>query len=214
MASDPPPPMQPLAPGNFDRAWNDPPLFSYSNPKPGAGSRLTKRVGFPASSGLTLPTGQDPTAPPALHDAGAKPPPCLLPPPPSCLPSSSSPPAPAPTEIPLTTEEVDQILGSMTRQYFALEKATELDKRLGVLVSAHREGGLGSRIQSLLTKLLKALQDSNLTEMNSSFATLSADYGGNAGNAQWMVALRHLVMKVKEQQEQGKEQEGAITAPL
>ena len=120
---------------------------------------------------------------------------------------------------------------------------------------------LSSRIQSLLTKLLKALQDSNLTglqshyfcsslapalapdpvpvlahankfltEMNSSFATLSADYGGNAGNAQvtkkslntiifqfslqWMVALRHLVMKVKEQQEQGKEQEGAITAPL
>ena len=25
-----PPPAQPLAPGNFDRAWNDPPLFSYS----------------------------------------------------------------------------------------------------------------------------------------------------------------------------------------
>ena len=30
MADPPPPPLQPLAPGNFDRAWNDPPLFSYN----------------------------------------------------------------------------------------------------------------------------------------------------------------------------------------
>ena len=31
MADPPPPtPIQPLAPGNFDRAWNDPPLFSYN----------------------------------------------------------------------------------------------------------------------------------------------------------------------------------------
>ena len=30
MADQPPPPIQPLAPGNFDRAWNDPPLFSYN----------------------------------------------------------------------------------------------------------------------------------------------------------------------------------------
>ena len=30
MSDKAPPPAQPLAPGNFDRAWNDPPLFSYS----------------------------------------------------------------------------------------------------------------------------------------------------------------------------------------
>ena len=33
MSGPPPPgapPAQPLAPGNYDRAWNDPPLFSYS----------------------------------------------------------------------------------------------------------------------------------------------------------------------------------------
>ena len=30
MSDKAPPPAQPLAPGNYDRAWNDPPLFSYS----------------------------------------------------------------------------------------------------------------------------------------------------------------------------------------
>ena len=65
---------QPLAPGNFDKAWNDPPLFSYSvssTPQAGGSRLLTKRVGFPSSH--PPPPGQDPTAPPKLHDTGAKP---------------------------------------------------------------------------------------------------------------------------------------------
>ena len=48
---------QTLAPGNFDKAWNDPSLFSYSvsSTPQAVGSRLlTKRVGFSSS----------------LHDAG------------------------------------------------------------------------------------------------------------------------------------------------
>jgi hypothetical protein len=40
-------------PGNFDRAWNDPPLFNYkANAQPPTnGSKLNKRVNYPATTG-------------------------------------------------------------------------------------------------------------------------------------------------------------------
>lgn len=217
MGDQPAPPLQPLAPGNFDRAWNDPPLFSYSSSQgqPGAGSRLTKRVGFPAASTAPpLPTGQDPTAPPSLHDAGAKPPPCLLPPPPSILPPATSlaPPLAPPPEASLSTEELSCLLGELTQQHFSLDKAAELQKRFATLLLAHGSGALGHRIPPLLAKLVTALSESNITVAESCFTTLSADHGGESGNAQWMVALRHLVTKVQEQHKEG--QEKAITAPL
>ena len=47
----------PPRPGNYERSWNDPPLFSYGssnqnleNAKKPGGSRLNKRVEFPSSS--------------------------------------------------------------------------------------------------------------------------------------------------------------------
>ena len=40
-------------PGNFDRAWNDPPLFNYktNGQPPTAGLKLNKRVTYPATAG-------------------------------------------------------------------------------------------------------------------------------------------------------------------
>jgi hypothetical protein len=37
-------------PGNFDRAWNDPPLFSYKSTSQGP-NKLNKRVNHPVPSG-------------------------------------------------------------------------------------------------------------------------------------------------------------------
>jgi len=229
MSKDPPPataPMEILAPGNYDRAWNDPPLFSYSSSstsQPGGGNRLTKRVGFPASNNLPT-TGQDPTAPPSLSDAGAKPPPCIMPPPPCMLPpppSSSIPPSLPPssshpmgsTEAPsLSSEQLEELLGKLTKEYFGEDKAAELDKRLSHLVTSHRNNTLGTRIPGLVGKLVESLRDGNIQDTQSSFTTLSADHGGESGNAQWMIALRHLVTKVQEKH--CKEEKEAITAPL
>jgi len=228
MADPPPPPIQPLAPGNFDRAWNDPPLFSY-NPgtvQPGTGSRLTRRIGFPASSTAPpLPTGTDPTAPPSLHDAGAKPPPSLLPPPPSLMvvaPSSTAPASPStntatsdPSVISLNADDLEETLTGLTENHFDSVKAKEVGKRLDGLVAAHRADTLGTRIPVLLAKLLASLKNEDLTGAESSFMTLSADHGGEPGNAQWMVALRHLVSKVSEEKRKEKKPENeAITAPL
>jgi hypothetical protein len=43
-------------PGNWDRAWNDPPLFSYKadSKPPAAGLKLNKRVHHPVESGIVL----------------------------------------------------------------------------------------------------------------------------------------------------------------
>jgi len=228
MADPPPPPIQPLAPGNFERAWNDPPLFSY-NPgtvQPGTGSRLTRRIGFPASSTAPpLPTGTDPTAPPSLHDAGAKPPPSLLPPPPSLMvvtPSSTAPAPPsslssnaATSDPSLNADDLEETLTRLTENHFDPEKAKEVGKRLDGLVAAHRADTLGTRIPVLLHKLLASLENGDSTGAESSFTTLSADHGGEPGNAQWIVALRHLVSKVSEEKRKEKKPENeVITAPL
>jgi len=226
MSSDPPPPpplqppspLQPLAPGNYDRAWNDPPLFSYSSCKQPGVSKLTKRVAFPPSScAPSLPPGQDPTAPPTLHDAGAKPPPCLLPPPPSSAPPTSpspAPPAPASLsmDFPLITEELEKLLAGLTTYYFEPAEAAELDKRFSNLSSSHRSFALGSRVPGLLDKLVRSLDKGDIAAAETSFTILNADHGGESGNAQWMVALRHLVNKAKEKYRG--DQDDAITAPL
>jgi len=94
--SAPPPPgpglTRPLGPGDFDRSWNDPPLFSYSdsaNSQQAAKPRglLNKRVAFnnnyqsvTAVGNKTAEGGETFTS--KLHDAGARPIMAMLPPPP------------------------------------------------------------------------------------------------------------------------------------
>ena len=62
-------------PGNFDRAWNDPPLFNYktNGQPPTTGPKLNKRVTYSATAGPPpMSAGLASTGPPRLHDAGAK----------------------------------------------------------------------------------------------------------------------------------------------
>lgn len=229
MADPPPPPLQPLAPGNFDRAWNDPPLFSY-NPgtaQPGAGNRLTRRVGFPSSTtAAPLPSGTDPTAPPSLHDAGAKPPPSMLPPPPPLMnpsPSASAAPTYSHSTDTVTPESIVPLLDAnaledklsiLTQTHFDSVKSKEIGKRLDGLVAAYKAQTLGVRIPVLLTKLLISLENNDVKAADSSFTTLSADHGGEPGNAQWMVALRHLVSKVPEEEKKNVAEKEIFSTPL
>lgn len=108
--NDPPKPAEPLAPGNYDRSWNDPPLFSYTEScqqqSQHSGPKLSKRVGFPSAQ-LSQQNQQTKSekGPSLLHDAGAKPSSLnsALPPPPPRLhdagdkpPEGSCRPAPPP----------------------------------------------------------------------------------------------------------------------
>jgi len=163
------PPAQPLAPGNYDKAWNDPPLFSYSAssaPPTGGGRLLTKRVGFPSSH--PPPPGQDPTAPPMLHDAGAKPPSsCLPPPPPTALldtlpsPSFTTVSAPdAPTNI--SVDDTVAIYQDLMKTYLSPEKYQSINTKLSVMFNAWKEGGLNSRLQMLVSEVGSKLSSRDL----------------------------------------------------
>lgn len=66
--------MENTRPGNFDRAWNDPPLFDYNTaaPAPSQGTKLNKRIGFPSST-PPPPQNRNDSSSSTLSDAGAKP---------------------------------------------------------------------------------------------------------------------------------------------
>ena len=191
-----PPPTLPLAPGNHDKAWNDPPLFSISSAGAGAG-RLTRRVAFP-TSGPTAP-GHDPTAPPGLHDAGAKPPPCNLAPPPPCLPPIA---APAPSTVSTPDEIIadDPDLADKQLQRLLADhlpgRRTELTGRLGGVWSDWRAGRLPSRTASLLAGLLHCLAGGEAARAEQQLLVLSADYTAVVGGPA-LLALRHLVTAVQ-----------------
>jgi len=227
--SKPPPmPAQPLAPGNFDKAWNDPPLFSYNqsgtNGPSGLTSRtsLNKRVGFPGlgAGGIgQLPPGPglDPTAPPKLHDAGAKPPPCALPPPPS---SESAPPSSSISENSKELDEdpsaddVQQLFSRLIRDSFPQKKADDLERRMAMMFTSWREGRLNPRISGMVFEIGKLVEKRQLVGAEERFVTLSADYGGEAGNTQWVLAIRHLLNMVKEKESGGAVGEEGVTVPL
>ncbi len=129
-------------PGNYDRAWNDPPLFSYGASSEaaataaaaaaggGGGMKLNKRVAFPpvsqrSSAGTSKPPpqpGRPPEMPPTakLQDAGAKPLSKEMPPPPPPLASAAAtapPPAPTTTRQPAndaTKFAVEEVTTSLT----------------------------------------------------------------------------------------------------
>jgi len=210
------PPAQPLAPGNYDRAWNDPPLFSYSasssTPQSGGGRLLTKRVGFPSSH--PPPPGQDPTAPPKpkLHDAGAKPPSSCLPPPPSMPgPGPSQPPGDEATPATVSVDETVALYEDLVMTYLGPEKSKTITARLAVMFQAWREGGLSSRLGSLVAEVGARLSCADLSGAEASYVVLSADYGGEVG-AGWILAIRHILTAAAQAQPQH-QQEG-LTKPL
>eukprot|EP00092_Neocalanus_flemingeri_P005330 GFUD01005742.1.p1 GENE.GFUD01005742.1~~GFUD01005742.1.p1 ORF type:complete len:225 (+),score=84.45 GFUD01005742.1:300-974(+) len=224
MSNPGPPPTiaQPLAPGNFDKAWNDPPLFSYSA---SAGSHpsssrhlLNKRVGFPTSQ--PPPPGQDPTAPPKLHDAGAKPPSSSLPPPPPT--SAILPPPPiapsgdssvcATAQPSVAVDDTATMFTELTKSNLDSRKCEDINKRLNVMFTAWREGKLNPRIQALVAEVGSKLSLKDISGAEASFVVLSADYGGEIG-AQWVLAVRHLLTAVKEKNSDTVVDEG-VTKPL
>merc|ERR1719481_417739 len=98
----------------------------------------------------------------------------------------------------LSSEELEETLTRLTKQYFDSEKASELEKRFDTLYSSYRSSSLGPRIPVLLSNLMKSLDTGDIEGCENTFATLNADHGGQAANGKWCVALRHLLIKVKE----------------
>jgi len=225
--SDRAPPSVPLAPGNYDRAWNDPPLFSYSQssaaPTSTGRTSLNKRVGFPSGGPSSLPAS---SGPPRLHDAGAKPPSCMLPGPP--IGGTSLPPPPVTDSdntnnkvensvtVTKNCDEVELVLFKIARDYFPSKKCDDLIVRLSVLFSNWRSDALKPRVKILISEISTLLEGGldRLGEADQKLVTLSADHGSEGNNMTWILAIRHLLLKLKEEQQKVDGETEAVTAPL
>jgi len=216
---------EPLAPGNYDRAWNDPPLFSYSDSSSVQLSRsktaLNKRVGFPSSQPLPLNQSTGSALPPKLHDAGARPEMTGLPPPPPSVCIGPPPPrqAPPPTILACEPQEpvdhdtvMKQLRGLVERNFNDTTKQTAHNKRLAAMSAAWTEGRLSARITGLVSQLSTSLEDNDWAAAEKFLTTLSADYGGEC--SAWIISVRHLINVVKEKHEGEVIQPQVITAPL
>jgi len=214
-------PSIPIAPGNFDRAWNDPPQFSYNDStghqKPG--SRLNRRVGYALDGGPPPPMGQ-PVHPSGttLPDAGAKalpgsgmplpPPPSSCGPPPplsgSAPPTQSTPPTIDNTNIEddLTSDEISAQLKNLMTEHCG-SKSADLLKRLILMEKSldpeHHTGPTQNKIISMLSQFVKLIQKADLTEAEARLTSLGADYPAEC--AQWIICLRHLLADIKSKQQ-------------
>ena len=216
-----PPPAQPLAPGNFDKAWNDPPLFSYSaasaSGQTGAGAnRLNKRVAFPSQPSAVPSGGEDPTAPPKLYDAGMKPQGSashLPPPPPSCLPPpavSHSQPCSESESPPVSSDSVQETFLQTIEKYVESNSQEEVKARLGGLFRDWTS--LNSDIQQALRLIAESLDREDLGMAEANFTTLSADWSSVIGPSNVMV-IKKILYAARQALLSAKEDE-AVTKPL
>ena len=223
---------EPPRPGNFDRAWNDPPLFNYS--KDGAAqpaaTKLTKRVGFPvapppsgtaatSSAGQPLPPSLEPLK---IHDAGAKPVGSSMPPPP---PMMSAGPSPTKTKEPADVTaaadpsiDVETVVHKLNTalQSTSLDdkKKADLKKRFTVMETKWKTGALNDQVQTRMGKLAQCLDNNDPLGAEKIQVSLSVDWPSLCGT--WIIGIKHLVVHLKEAMpEEGRKTEvEGIAQPL
>jgi len=213
-------PAQPLAPGNFDKAWNDPPLFSYSagSGQQATAGRLNKRVAFPSQPSSVLRPGLDPTAPPKLYDAGMKPPSsgCVGPPPPPAGAVASPPPPPAGAAGSAQQSEdsasVQHTLLETCGKYLDTDIQQDVKARLEGLFRDWSSGGLNPDIQQTLRDLAGCLAREDTEGAEASFTKLTADWSSVIGPSNIM-AIKKILYAAKLALRTD-EQDGALTKPL
>jgi len=216
----------PIAPGNYDRAWNDPPLFSYNE---GSGQakqphKLNRRAAYPmTSSGPSPPNNQNipPLAsgmPPNTDQMGAKSPPLggmPLPPPAS----ATSPPQDF-TAQPLnddTSLSLDQIYAKLQAliDENSSDKSADLTKRLDMMKkSVSVESQVTKTILSILSQYVQLIERKDLVTAERKLTSLGADYPGEC--ATWIICLRHLLaaQKAKNQTDAPATQQSENTTPF
>jgi len=196
--SAPPPPPDPR-PGCYDRAWNDPPLFSYQNAEASKpGTKFNKRVGFPSAAGAPAPPASGGTLPLSVPP----PPPTNLQPPPksAVLPSSKpsgQPPKPAgqPPKLP-TAEQVTTDLTSFLEERsteIGERKASDIAKRVAVM--REKWDGLSDHVKWGMHAVAVNLRESQFDQAEKIQKTLVVDWPSQCGT--WMVGIKHLIQEAR-----------------
>ena len=220
---------QPLAPGNFDRAWNDPPLFSYSTSttaQPITANRLNKRVPFPTSKAAAPAPGLDSTAPPKLSDAGMIPPPKLgdagmipppssiLPPPPPSMMTPASYSSSATSESSeIDVEKVESDFKQLVKKYIDINSQEDILKRITVIFASWHKGAFNNNIHVKLRDISESMMNEKITAAENMFTVLSADWSNVIGPANILV-IKKLINAAKDKLGTGDNSQNAIEKPL
>lgn len=184
-------------PGNFDRAWNDPPLFNYKATNPSSGTRLNKRVGFPSNnsnSSLNSSSGQ-------LQDAGAKPllPPTTAPPPVTSLPSGPVVKSVAANDQASAAVDVKQVLDkledTLTSLHLDARKAQDINKRIKIMEDKWTNGTLNLKVEQGMWKLALKLSDKNYVEAEKIQQELNVNWPSLC--TPWLIGIRQLIVAAK-----------------
>lgn len=201
-------------PGNWDRAWNDPPLFSYKSDSkpPAAGLKLNKRVHHPVESAPPPISGNGgivASGPPRLHDAGAKSvDPSNLPPPPASNPGAASLGNSSAKKSGGSSNVTDQVVteedrGKAVETIRALHQSLEtkidsrkfqdIKKRLDTMESKWQDGSLTYPVERSLVMLAIHLESSNYDEADKLQRKLMVDWPSLCGT--WLVGIKHLIFE-------------------
>ncbi|KZS04493.1 Steroid receptor RNA activator 1 [Daphnia magna] len=196
-------------PGNHDRAWNDPPIFSYQqgalsgDTKPEenvtSSSRktpLNKRIAFPLSGGISKPT-MTVTSPPI-----GLPPPCIT------LPISASANLPEVSndqsskstletreQLDLSLQKISNILHDCLKSYIEAEKQEDFNKRLQHLYTSWKDGKLNADIRQRLTIISESLELKFFVKAENVRVALAVDY--TADCASWIMVIKNIITKME-----------------
>uniref|UniRef100_L7LYD1 Putative amb caj-644 steroid receptor rna activator 1 n=1 Tax=Rhipicephalus pulchellus TaxID=72859 RepID=L7LYD1_RHIPC len=214
--------MAALRPGNDDKAWNDPPVFAYTEvqgtPAAAAPKRnlLNKRVPYP----------QDGIKPPSAPSVtGSAPPPTgpAAPSVPSPLKTArsddpteasnkddqkeaagaydTSKASPACSPESLKEETLSNLEKAVAQCASNMEKRKQDDvrKRLEVLKSVWEQGKLSLPVQQRMHELALELLNGNHEKANALHISLMVDYVSEV--SQWMLGIKHLILAAQAAQE-------------
>ncbi|XP_029827154.2 steroid receptor RNA activator 1 isoform X2 [Ixodes scapularis] len=196
--------MAALRPGNDEKAWNDPPVFAYTEVQgtPAAAPKkrtpLNKRVPFPQE-------GLPPTTPAATLGSA----PIGIPPLNPCaleardVSSGAGTSQPSPSEQPPNTgsasdelkkETFENLEIIMSKFFDGIEKRRQEDvkKRLDLLRQAWEQGSLSTPVQHKMRELTSELCSGNCEKANTLHVSLMVDYVSEV--SQWMVGIKQLIV--------------------
>lgn len=225
--SDPAPPTDEPRPGNWDKAWNDPPLFSYqatsAKAAESSGLKLNKRVGFPSTSATPMPAppsdrvGSAPPLSTPLPDAGAKsaggvnrpppPPPAALgpapplgPPPPITADQSKAPSKESKAKIVVydCDRVVELLKTSLTQSSLDEKKSQDIQKRIDMMASKWKAGVLNQPVQTGMGRIADLLAAQDAASAEKIQLSLMVDWPALCGT--WLVGIKHLIVNLKEGQ--------------
>ena len=178
--------------------------------------RLNKRVAFPSSQSAAPAPGLDPTAPPALYDAGMRPPPGALPPPPPpalMTPAHQETEASSEVRSEVEVEAVESNFIRLVDKYFCDKNRDDMKKRFVSLFVLWKRGGYNASVHQLLMEIGESLLNADTGVAEARFTVLGADWSSLVGPNNILI-IKKLITAAREETDDKIEDSSAVTKPL